>query len=176
MIHYLTRISNWIWNDKIPNHSQLCKYILLLQFFAIRPTIHSYIWRRRRTSCHKGFGEANSKWRARCSKMGVESSSNNDSPPHRHRLQTRCFWVGLGIFILLLRWRVARRLWGHGGKTTNCGSRKPKHSNLLCLSLKIAPSSRSKCWHQAHHLALLPTAITKILNFESRGFSMVLPP
>jgi hypothetical protein len=23
--------------------------------------------------------------------LGVESSSNNDSPPHRHRLQTRCF-------------------------------------------------------------------------------------
>jgi hypothetical protein len=49
--------------------------------------------------------------------LGVESSSNNDSPPHRHRLQTRCFRVGLGIFILLLRWRAARWLrrprWQH---------------------------------------------------------------
>ena len=90
MIHYLTRIGYGM--TKAPT-VQIHPAITII---AIRPTIHSYIQRRRRTLCHKGLAKqiVNDergvvKW--------VWISINNDSPPHRHRLQTRCFRVGLGF-------------------------------------------------------------------------------
>jgi len=69
--------------------------------------------------------------------LGVESSSNSDSPPHQHRLQTRCFpgWV----------WGFLFYCYGvHGGNTMNCELWEPK--------TKIIQTSHRCCGNQIHKI------------------------
>ena len=95
--------------------------------------------------------------------LGVESSSNSDSPPHRHRLQTRCFPGWVWGFLIYCYGGLRQGGYGvHGGNTMNCELWEPETTLVYlgkCPSRHLATlRSRSECWRQSHSLALLPTA------------------
>ena len=100
--------------------------------------------------------------------LGVETSSNSDSPPHRHRLQTRCFPGWVWGFLFYCYSGVRQGGYGvHGGNTMNCELWEPETKIIQTsrVSRKIMSEQTfvhskipSECWRQSHSLALLPTS------------------
>ena len=112
--------------------------------------------------------------------LGVESLSNNDSPPHRHRLQNEMLQGGFGDFYSIATVAcgkeamastvAAQRIVIQGRQTQN--SFKP----LPCRELETTqtlPAQNVGARHTALH-SLPQPPITKVY-FESRSFSASCP-